>query len=252
MLVMWGVGFALVLIRTSAMLVAAPMIGDYVPGPILAALSGLFAAVAAFPLGPYRGSLDMSELVTAALSEATIGILIAFTLRMLFATFAAAGQLAGVQMGMAFAGTVDPMMQEETVIVTRLVLALASLGFVSAFGVESFLHTWLQSFTWMPRAGIVVLPSIGALTHLLSGVLWSALSLAWPVFAGMILVNAAVAFTARAAPELQVLNLVFGLLLLVGLFLLRDLLTGSVLLASDLATTFPARVQALFSSAWGG
>lgn len=250
MLVLWGVGFALVLVRTSALLSASPLIGDYVPAPVLAALSGLFAVIAALPLGAYHGSLALSDLALAAISEATIGVLIAFTLRILFATFASAGQLAGMQMGMGFAGTVDPMMQEESTAVTRLILALASLGFVAAFGLESFLHTWLQSFTWMPRAELVALPSLSSLTHLLSGVLWSSLSLAWPVFAGMILVNAAVAFTARAAPELQVLNLVFGVLLLVGLFLLRDMLTGSVTVASDLATTFSSRVQAVFSESW--
>jgi flagellar biosynthetic protein FliR len=243
MLVAWGIGFALVAVRTSALLVAAPMIGDYAPAPILAALSGLFAVVATLPLGPYTGSLAMGDLIGAAMSEAAIGLLIAFTLRVLFAAFASAGQITGLQMGMAFAGSIDPMLQEETVAVTRLLMAVASLAFVAAFGVEALLRTWIQSFAWVPRAQILEVPSLDVLTHLLSGVLWSALSLAWPVFAGMILVNAAVAFTARAAPELQILNLVFGVLLLVGLFLLRDVFMGSVSLATDTAVQLPERVH---------
>jgi flagellar biosynthesis protein FliR len=208
--------------RAAAFLQAFPLTGDrVVPLKLRAAL----AAMIAMALVPMRPPLDPAALPIAVPAELLLGLAAGFAGRLVFAGVEAGGQLIGLQLGLGFAGTFDPLVAEQELPTQRLVRCLAGLAFLGAGGLEATLLALAA-----PPVGATTL--LGILPQLIERggeVLIAGVQLAAPALAVSLVANLAAGLAARAAPALNVFSVALALVLVVGAAVL--LATGPAVVA---------------------
>ncbi len=198
--------------RTAAWAQAAPLVGDRV---VPARVRVLFAAGVAAPLSLLRADADYSHLIATLPFEILFGLLAGAAARLILAGAEAGGQLIGLQLGLGFAGTYDPMAQDESLPTRRIAYALAALAFLSAGGLEESIRVLsLPLPTDLTQAPLLALAREGA------DVLYTAARLAAPLLLAGLVANVTVAFASKAAPALNVFSVMLALFWIVGVAVL--------------------------------
>lgn len=215
------------LVRVLALFAAAPMLSHRaVPLRIKVGLGVMIALV----LVPAVPSPPITDVMTAAgftllVHNIMIGVLIGFTVRLIFAALEIAGELIGLQMGLSFAGFFSPATGQTQNAVGSLMSLLALLMFVAIDGHLLLIHALARSFTLFPLGAEAVTPLSPQRLVLLGGEMFSiALTIALPFLAVMLLTNVVLGVLARIAPQLNVFAVGFPLTILVGLSTLFVLL----------------------------
>ncbi len=209
----------LVLLRVGSLMLLAPGIGHpLVPVPVKA---GLVAALTLMllPLAPVP-ALPSSALgwALAALRELLLGAGAALVLRLALAAAHLAGQLAGMQMGLAIAATLDPEARAQTGLVAELASTFAFTAWIAFGGHREVFVGLVQSLQMLPPGAPWPLAHAGDLVQLASSVFSLALRLAAPVLGLLLLIYLALGLLARAAPQIQVFFLAFPLTTAIGLW----------------------------------
>ena len=156
--------------------------------------------------------------------QVLLGTAMGFAMRLVFAAVELAGELIGLQMGLSFAGFIDPQAGSPVPLVSSFLSLIASLVFLALNGHLMVLAAVTESFSVWPVG------AAGAKIDIPGLVAWGAeifrlgLHLALPVLATMLLVNLALGVLARAAPQLNLLAVGFPATLLAGFLLLAGLL----------------------------
>jgi flagellar biosynthetic protein FliR len=213
--------FSLYLVRTSALVVAAPFFGSatgfsgYRIG-LIAAVSFLIYAASGTPLDHSPDAIEYGCLV---LREVLIGSFLAFTLHLASLAVRVAGELVGQEMGYNMASITDPNTGVSTPVVAELYEVLFVLGLLAVNGHHVLLRSLGRSFAVAP-AGVMQFDR---------GVCWSVevlfaqmfaagISFAAPVLVLLMLSTLLSTLIARAVPQLNMQDLTFSLRILVGLF----------------------------------
>ncbi len=216
--------FLLVLARTSGMLLTAPVLGSQaIPVPARAG----FAAVLALLFTPLvAGSAALPESMTglavAAAGELGVGLLLGFAAALLFGAVQAAGHLVDLDMGVALANILDPVTHEQVSLVAQFKLLLATTAWLLVAGHHFLLSATFDSFRAVPVGGFAGASGLtpGLVGTMASGLLVSAVQLAAPALLALMLVTVAMAFLARAVPELNLLFLGYPVRIFAGLVVL--------------------------------
>jgi len=220
--------FMLVLIRTSGVVMTAPVFGAaMVPMPVKAAfvlavsllLAPTLPAGAAAPAG-------LAAFGVAALRELGIGLVMGFAAMLVFGAFQVAGGIAGNQMGFTMGELVDPLLEEEeTSTLTQFHYVLAMLLFLAINGHHWFLQALQASFREVPLGGMQLTAALGqGLTGRFVELFAAGVKMAAPAICVLTLVTIALAMLARAAPLLNMLMISITLRVAVGLLLMGVLL----------------------------
>lgn len=210
-------------IRPGAAFVAAPVFGmTQVPVIlrfILAIAVGVPASQIADILLPAEGLASLSGILLIA-GEVVIGLALGFALQLGFAAASIAGEAIGNAMGLSFASTIDPLSGHGTPAVSQILSVLATLLFLSIDGHLAFVMVVVESYAALPiGGGLISANAVGSVVMMGGAMFAAAVTLAFPVVAGVILIQLVMALLARTAPALNLFAVGLPAALLGGLVL---------------------------------
>jgi flagellar biosynthetic protein FliR len=224
--------FLLTFVRTGAMIMLLPVIGDAgVPPRVRLAFALAVSAALTSATGQYYPTVSPPPMELAALiaREATAGVLVGGMARLIMSALETAGYLIAAQTGLAFAQTFDPGQGTQGAMVsTFLSLIGALLVFESglhhlALGAISGSYVLLPPGNALPTGDLAEL----ALT-LVSGAFALGLQLAAPFLVFGLIIYAILGVLSRLMPQLQVFFLAMPINILAG-FVLLMLVIGLIM-----------------------
>ncbi len=243
--------FVCVLTRLSGLVMVAPAPWTIAPLRVRAALVSVLALLATFsPLGHAPELSDKPLMVALSIiSEAGIGVCMGMTVRLVIATAEIAAEVIAPQLGIGVAGLFDPHMQTSETAVGGLLRNLAMLVTVLVGLHRQILAAVFGSFQVLPPGELVNPGRVGgAILALTAQSVEAGVRIALPAVAVLFMVQIALAFIARAAPQLQIFSVGFIVTLSVGLLVLAITLPDSVRLILAEASRVDVRVQGLLSN----
>ena len=213
-------GFALVLFRVTGLCMVAPVFGmKPVPARVRLALSlalsgALFLGAGAPPVAVPGTFLALGA---AAIGETLIGLVAGSCARFALDAVGAAGQVAGLTMGLGYGSMLDPLNGQESTVLAQL-LSYAALGIALALGIHREAIAWLAgSLRAVPPGSAVdyhALFTAVVTQALLTTAL--AVRLAFPIIAAATFGHALLGALGRVAPQLNLSNVGFSVALLAG------------------------------------
>jgi flagellar biosynthesis protein FliR len=208
----------LLLIRPGLLVASAPPFGGlYTPAPVKIGLSVVLGITMA-PLVAMPADLGVAALAVMAAREAAIGLALALAVRSLMAGAELAGQLAGFQLGFAYAATVDPQTGARNSVVAALYSSVTLLTFLAVNGHHALLRALAESYRAMPIGlGHIDAGVAKSVASLLGLVFVFGTELAAPIVIVLLIVEVAVGLISRAAPALNLMVVGFPIRLLAGL-----------------------------------
>ena len=150
-------------------------------------------------------SLSSPDAIRVVMHEILVGLSIGFSVRVVFAAAEFAGEIIGLQMGLNFAGFFNPSNNNQASAMAVFMGHMTALLFVVLNGHLMVLLAVVQSYKF------IRLHEMGAL--IFSSALWMAL----PVMVLLLLVNIALGFMSRVAPQMNIYAVGFPVTLTAGL-----------------------------------
>ncbi|WP_334120717.1 flagellar biosynthetic protein FliR [Limnobacter sp.] len=216
----WIATFLWPFIRILAMLATAPVFDNRtVQRRTRVGLAALIA-ILMMPLLPAPPVLTSAQAIPVLIQQILIGVAMGFSMRLVFAAFEMAGDLLGLQMGLAFAQFIDPARGSQTPLIGSFLGVLASLVFLVIDGHLLVIAAVVQSFELIPISAdlSVVKPQNIAMAGSIMFML--ALQISLPVLAAVLISNIVLGILARAAPQLNVMSIGFSITIGAGLWVL--------------------------------
>lgn len=246
----------LVVTRTLTFLMSMPVLGmRSVPSTVRIAIA-LWMAFAVMPVVVEAGAQapqTVMEFVLAICVEVLAGLMLSFGAITLFAAVQFAGEIIGIQMGLAMANVLDPTTNLQVSVISQTYNLLAVLVFLAIDGHLMVLQSLNDSFAVLVPGTFV--PAAAGLMETVSqvGSLYSfALRLALPVIVSLLLVSLSLGVVGRTVPQLNILVLGFPIKILVGCFVLMASIPifGDVVV--DMMRELPERLgRIVWASAMG-
>ncbi len=207
-------------LRIGSVWMAMPIFGS---GVLTLRLRLVLAWSCTLLIGALLPPLQIPELWSAAwwlavLQEIVIGVLMAFSLAMVFEMVRLAAEMVGLSMGLGFAQMTDPLNGRTAPVLGQYFSILAILLFLAGGGhvhVVEWLSVSLVEHPpgqWILRADSVMVP-LGWAVQIFSG----ALQIALPALMALLLLNLSFGVISRAAPSLNLFAIGFPASLLLGL-----------------------------------
>lgn len=206
--------FGLYLIRTSALVLAAPLFGS---GSRFSGYKvGLIGILATLMFLTGGGALavppDPLDFALMAMRELLIGLTLAFVLEGVLLAVRVAGELMGQAMAFTMASQVDPATGINTPLITRIYEGFFLISFLVVDGHHVVLRALDASFA---RAPIGAIPSGNGATALVQGLFGemfeAGITFAAPILVILTLVSVLVGLLTRAVPQINVLEMSFSL-----------------------------------------
>lgn len=211
----------LVMFRTGALLMTVPVFGHMsIPRMlrvwIIIILGFLILPSAVLP--DVQPPPTVIHLTLAIMSEIIIGLLMGFAIIIFFSAVQFAGQIIGLQMGLAVANLSDPMGAGQISIISEFYYLLSLLIFVTINGHHFIIEALVECFERVPVGGAVFNPAISDYLITLTGMVFIvAVKLAAPVIITLFIINSILGIIARTVPQMNVFIVGFPLAIGVGL-----------------------------------
>jgi flagellar biosynthetic protein FliR len=226
--------FGLYLVRTSALLLATPLLGN---GAAFSGYKVALVAVVSFALygatgEPLTEAVGPLDYAIFCMREALIGLSLAFVLQAVVIAVRVGGELIGHEMAFNMSSQVDPSTGINTPLITRMYEAFFFLGLLAVDGHHLILRALSDTFFSAPIGSVNF--SEGVIPYLLEffGELFRAgITFAAPVMVVLLLVSIMIGLLARAVPQMNVLEVGFTLRIsaaLIALFLFAPLLAPAL------------------------
>jgi type III secretion protein T len=218
-----------------ALSVVPIFVGSSIPGFVRIA----FAAALSLALLPVAlrdaaiASLPVTSLLLYVAKEAVIGLVLGLLASVSFWALYVAGTIIEYQAGLSFATTIDPMSGQEDSLIGTLFMRLFTALFLITGGLLSLIGMLFDSYRVWPLSQLQPLASNVEIVQLLMGAVMSmiviAVRVAAPFVVLMVLLELAVGFLSRFAPQLNVffVTLPLKVLLLTGLLLAYGMLAAN-------------------------
>ena len=169
-------------------------------------------------LGDLSVRFEPVLLVIGIIGEILIGIIIGLSVRMLFEGIQLAGQLVGLQMGLAMANIIDPVTSEQVPLLAQLNNLIAVLIFLAINAHYWFLRALVESFRLVPPFSFHFSNSLMEQLISLSGNIFViAVKVGAPVIAVLLFMSVAFGLVARTVPQMNIFFVAMPLKILVGL-----------------------------------
>ncbi|MCU0246371.1 MAG: flagellar biosynthetic protein FliR [Bryobacter sp.] len=223
-------GFLFVLARVAGVFTFFPLPGSRATPDLARLAFTIGATMALSPVWPRVAAppLAAGALVAGILAEAAFGIVAGLIPLLLGEAFVFAAQLVAQQAGYSYASSIDPNSQADSGVLPVLALLISNLLFF-AFGMDRLLLGALfASVERLPPGAFTVGPAAGEIiTRMLAASLETAVRLALPVVAFLLLADLTLALLGKVNQQLQLLTVAFPLKMLLALFVF-GLLAGSL------------------------
>jgi flagellar biosynthetic protein FliR len=215
--------FSLYLARTSALVIATPLLGSgtgfaaYRVGLVMGVAFLLYSAGGA-PLGHSPEPVEYACLV---LRELMIGLFLAFVLQTVLVSLSLAGNMIGQEMGFNMASQVDPTTGVNTPVVTQLYEAFFFLGFLAVNGHHVLLKALEHSFVRAPVGALAISGDVAwGAQALFTQTFGAGIAFGAPVLVLLFMASLLVSLLARMVPQLNVMDVGFSARIIVGLIAL--------------------------------
>ena len=217
-------------VRISAFVMVMPLIGGvFVPNRVrlLLALSLTIVIAPALPAHPEIDVLSVAGAL-AVFREVAIGVLLGFTVQLVFDAITLGGQVIAMSMGLGFAVFLDHARGVNIPVLGQLFLLLAMLVFLSLNGHLALVRLLAESYQLAPigRAGLDS-AALGGFLEWSGQIFEVAIKIALPAVVALIVVNLSFGVMSRAAPTLNLFAVGFPAAMLLG-FLVVYLCIGSL------------------------
>lgn len=225
----WISSAALPFFRIGAFLLAAPIFGTQLVSARIRILLALLITLVLAPNLPTMPTVDALSVQTYVLvaQQLLIGVAMGMAMQVFLQLFVVAGQLIAMHMGLGFASLVDPGNGVSVTVLSQFHLMLITLVFLSMNGHLAMLEIMAESFYALPVGTAFI--SNNALLALASSGGWmfaSALLMALPAVAALMVINMSLGIVTRAAPQLNIFALGFPAMLLLGLCIIYITMNG--------------------------
>jgi flagellar biosynthesis protein FliR len=209
-------GFLLVMTRVAATFVFVPLPQLRQSSTTVRITLSLVITVAlqsAWPVTPVSLNGGLTEvwlLLERMLAEAGFGIAVGMVVALLLESFPLAMQILGIQAGYGYASTIDPNSEADSGVLVVLAQLTAWMLFL-AFGIERrVIRALAISLDRYPAGAFAISPEArSAVLSLGSAVFSTALRLALPMVALLLLVDLTFALFGKLHAQLQLLSLAF-------------------------------------------
>lgn len=206
-------------VRFMALIMSAPILSSRAMPLRVKILLGFLLATTIAPL--VTAPVPNSDFLLLLIQNILVGIIIGFSLRLIFAAIEFAGDIAGLQIGLGFALLIDPMSSRQTPLIGNFFGVLASLVFLAINGHLMLIIQLVESFKVIPLNGEgLQLINFSVVVSWGSELFKIALLLSLPVVVVLLIVNISLGIMARIAPQLSIFSVGFSLSLVVGLLVL--------------------------------
>jgi flagellar biosynthesis protein FliR len=211
--------FVLASVRLLAfLLVAPPFANASVPIRVKIGLSAVLALVVTPSLTVPEAMVDTAGLLTGVVFQAAIGISMGFAIMVMFAAVQSAGALIDYSAALSSATIFDPFSSSGLSPMARLHQILATLLLFSSGGYLLFLAGVMRSFQAAPLGGLELGGVASTLTRSLGDFFVAALQIGLPLIAALFMAELLLGLLAKAAPQMNLLVVGFGVksLILLG------------------------------------
>lgn len=239
--------FLLVFVRIFSFMIIAPFF--VLPGiPALAKLGLSFClAIVIYPVlpeTPVNVSGGLVGYILALTKETGTGLSLGILVNIIFSGIRNAGQYMDFQMGFGLANVVDPLTGAQGTMVGQFMNLLGLVFFFNIDGHHRLINALGHSYQFVPlntagfnyASGLIAAKAFASMSLL-------AVQISAPLLAVLIIVDLALGFMAKAAPQINVFLLGFPLKILAGLFILFIILP---LMATPLAKIFSLMEKNMF------
>lgn len=200
----------LVFLRISAILALMPVIGERaVPVRVKAGL-GLFIALIVFPairVDPLSLRTDTAIVAIGftMAGEVLIGVTIGFAVRLIFAGIQFAGNMIGLQMGLAIANVFDPVSSSQVSIMAEFYYLFAMLVYLAVDAHHLLISAIVDSYSFVAPFGFQFSePLIQFIMQISKGLFITAVKICAPVMAVLLFSNVALGVVARTVPQINI------------------------------------------------
>lgn len=222
--------FLLVFTRFTGMFVSAPLFSTFpIPMQIKVGLSAACAFIV-YPFVAQHSHIivprDLIGLSILLFKELAVGILIGFTISLIFTAVEIGGQILSIQMGIAIASALDPVTNQQSPIVGQFYMFIASIVFISINGPHWLFSTVYDSFHSIP-IGMDFTFSNQLTQQLLvfTGQLFLiAFSIIIPIFSVLLIKVLLMGIVSKIMPQMNVFMIAMPLQIYVGLVLMLILM----------------------------
>jgi len=213
----------LVLVRVTALIAAAPILGDrQIPQMVKVGL-GVFVALLLLPLlspAPSTYTTTPAFLLAVA-KEVMVGVTLGFVAHLMFYGIQFSGQFVSLQMGFAAAQIFDPSSESNVPVIGQFYYIVAVLLYFAVGGHQFLIEALRTSFEAIPLTGLHWESSFFQyMIGLTSDVFTIALRIAAPVFVTILLTEFALGMLARLVPQMNIFIFGFPLKILAGMLMI--------------------------------
>jgi len=213
--------FILVVTRITAIFLSAPLFGSRnVPTLVKVAIACLIGFIV-YPVISHNIVIPQDTMSYSALllKQVLVGVVIGYSVYMIFAAIQLAGQIIDLQMGFGIVNVIDPMSNMQVSIIGQFQFILGILIFMSIDGHHMMIKAVVDSFNFVPLQGVGVTATTGEkLSDLFMNMFMIAFKIAGPATIALFLTNLTLGLISRTIPQMNVfmvglpLNIVVGLL----------------------------------------
>ncbi len=246
--------FFLVLLRTSSMLVSAPLLSHKgIPAQTKVGFAIFFSLVLVplqadnLPAAPST----FAPLIDDATREVLFGLGLGLAMNLVFIGVQMASRIIGMQMGFGLGAVFDPITGSEFSTFDQFYSLLVTLVFFTINGHHLVVQTLAETTQAVPLGSFdpfVISPD--GITALIAGLTITAVRLAMPVMAALLLTDLGMGLASRNVPQMQILIVGAPIKILVGILVLGAALPATVtLLHGVFGTTLAGSTNVLLGSA---
>ena len=212
------------LFRILALIASAPILGNpSVPVRVKMGIAILLTLIIAPTIQQPLPQVDPFSGVGLMIlaQQILIGAAIGMIMRIVFVAVEMAGEIIGLQMGLAFAIFFDPQNSSQLALIGRFLGIIASLAFLAIDGHLIMIALLAQSFNTLPIGPDgLTLPALNTVALWGSEIFKSGLLLSLPVLTALLITNLALGILTRAAPQLNIFAVGFPITLSIGFVIL--------------------------------
>jgi flagellar biosynthetic protein FliR len=239
----------LIFIRVISAVIATPIYSHIsIPSQVKVFLSFIIAFIIFSISNPANIAVDFNVwwLFAMAIKEIAIGLIIGFTLNLVFYGFNFAGTFIGFDMGLAMAQVMNPMEDTNGNVIGQVIYFLALMIFFIIDGHQYVLRALAFSFKIIPLGELNL--NVGLFNILIkysSAVFIIAVKIAAPILVSFFLIHIAEGILARMIPQMQVFFVTQPLKIGIGFVLLASILPVYFYVIKNLLQDFENKLYTL-------
>lgn len=215
--------FLLVLFRIGGLMLAAPIFSAAIFPTQVRILLAMAIAAAVFPMMSVQLTVPVTAdtAVSGLAGELVIGLLIGFSLSLMFMAVQIAAEFISHQCGMTIGAVFNPMLDSSESVFSQLYYFAATMGFFAVGGHRELIRAVLDSFATMPPLAFRLTQGMTDLMlSLMTASFELAIRISGPTVVALMISLLILGFLSRTLPQLNIINVGFPLKLGIALLMM--------------------------------